>query len=230
MFWNVATAAAASLKATKGQYLPAFTQEQKQLLKGSLDFIAVNCFTAKYASAKPGSSTGWKQSKTDSSGKLIGPASGVPWINVVPWTQAKMLQYISWRYSTKGSTGSTVPPAVLISSSGTQVPGEENMKVPAVLQDDFRVNFYREYLNSVCEAVASRDVNLIGWYAWSFMDGFEWTDGYRRKFGLVHVEYASPQGTSAAVAATGAGLKRTPKKSVQWLSQHFFKVQDGVLN
>jgi beta-glucosidase/6-phospho-beta-glucosidase/beta-galactosidase len=86
-----------------------------------------------------------------------------------------------------------------------------------------RVNFYREYLDSVCEAVAAGDVNLIGWYAWSLFDGFEWTDGFRRKFGLVHVQFASPQGTSAAVAAAGGGLQRTPKKSAQWLSQHFFK-------
>jgi beta-glucosidase len=85
------------------------------------------------------------------------------------------------------------------------------------------VNFYREYLDSVCEAVASGDVNLIGWYAWSLFDGFEWTDGFRRKFGLVHVQYATPQGTSAAVAAAGGGLQRTPKQSAQWLSQHFFR-------
>lgn len=213
----------ASLKAAKGQYLPAFTAQQRQLLNGSLDFIAANCFTAKYVSAKPGSSTGFRQSKSSSSGQLIGPASGVPWINVVPGTQAKMLRYISRRYSLKGPGGTAVRPAVLISSSGVQVPGEEKMKLPAVLQDDFRVNFYREYLDSVCEAVASGDVNLIGWYAWSLFDGFEWTDGFRRKFGLVHVQYASPQGTSAAVAAAGGGLQRTPKNSARWLSQHFFR-------
>jgi beta-glucosidase len=129
---------AASLKATKGQYLPTFTAEQKKLLNGSLDFIAANCFTAKYVSAKPGSTTGFRQSKTSPSGQLIGPQSGVSWINVVPGTQAKMLRYITRRYSLKGAGGTMVRPAVLISSSGVQVPGEEKMRPPAVLQDDFR--------------------------------------------------------------------------------------------
>jgi hypothetical protein len=49
-----------------------------------------------------------------------------------------MLRYISSRYSLKGPGGTAVRPAVLISSSGVQVPGEEKMRLPAVLQDDSR--------------------------------------------------------------------------------------------
>jgi hypothetical protein len=56
----------------------------------------------------------------------------------VPGTQAKMLRYISRRYSLRGPGGTAVRPAVLISSSGVQVPGEEKMRLPAVLQDTFR--------------------------------------------------------------------------------------------
>jgi beta-glucosidase/6-phospho-beta-glucosidase/beta-galactosidase len=62
----------------------------------------------------------------------------------------------------------------------------------------------------VCEAVAAGDVNLLAWYAWSLFDGYEWTDGYSRKFGIVHIAFDD-------------GLKRTPKVSARWLSQHFFK-------
>jgi beta-glucosidase len=194
-----AIALAASLRKGKGQYLPNLSPQQKQQLRGSLDFIAANAFTAKWVSAKPGSDgTGWQDSKTSSSGQLIGAATGVPWMNVVPWSQAKMLQYLSKRYST----------AILISSSGTQVPGEEGQTLPNVLQDTFRIEYYRAYLDSVCSAVASGSTKVLGWYAWSLFDGFEWTDGFTRKFGLVHV---SPD------------LKRTPKSSSQWLSQHFFK-------
>lgn len=190
------------------------------LVQGSLDFLAANCFTAKYVSAKPGNVHGWRESKTGPDGRLIGPSSGVSWINVVPWSQGKFLRFLTSRYS--AASGSAQVP-ILISSLGTQVPGEENANGPSVFQDTFRVNFYSSYLNSICEAVAAKDVNLLGVYAWSWMDGFEWTDGYRRKFGLVHVQYAGPQGTPAAVAAAGGGLKRTPKHSAQWWSQHFWK-------
>eukprot|EP00775_Hariotina_reticulata_P009277 gene9277-9442_t len=230
----------ATLKATKGSFLPSFTSQQRQLLNGSLDFIAANCFTAKWVSARPGSDLGWKESKTDSSGKLIGPATGVPWINLVPWSQGRMLKYLTQRYSSKavqaiqavqparpaqvdqsnaatyrqplqssvgaGSTTTsswkgqgaqqqlpaTQQPAILISSSGVQVPGEDKQSLPGAVNDSARIEYYRSYLDSVCEAAAD-GVRVIGWYAWSFMDSFEWTDGYTRKFGLVHVAYDSPQ-------------------------------------
>ena len=32
---------------------------------------------------------------------------------------------------------------------------------------------------------------ITGYFAWSFMDNFEWIQGYRPRFGLVYTEYAS---------------------------------------
>lgn len=193
----------ATLRQAKGDHLPTFSQQQKQLVLGSLDFVAANAFTAKEVSAKPGGrGSGWKESR-------IGAATGVPWMTLAPSSQARMLQYLSKRYKSP----------VLISSSGTQVPGEEKQRLPEALQDTFRVDYYRAYLDSVCSAVATADVKLIGWYAWSLFDGFEWTDGFQRKFGLVHVAY-EPSG----VAASGELLKRSPKSSARWLSQHFFRL------
>lgn len=209
---------AASLKKSKGTLLPNFTQQQRQQVVGSVDFIAANAFTAKWVSAKPGSAgSGWQDSKTNSRGQAIGAATGVPWMNVVPWSQAKMLQYLSRQYK----TGST-PPAIVITSSGTQVPGEDQLQLPGVLQDDFRIAYYRSYLDSICGALTSSKVRVVAWYAWSLFDGFEWTDGFTRKFGLVHVAYQGPQGTPGAVAVGGKGLARSLKASARWLSRHFF--------
>ena len=52
---------------------------------------------------------------------------------------------------------------------------------------------------------------VVGWFAWSFLDSWEWREGYTTKFGIVRVDY-SP----------GAGLARAPKSSARWLSRHFF--------
>lgn len=195
----------ASLKKAKGQHLPTLTAQQRQQVLGSVDFIAANAFTAKWVSARPGNAgTGWQDSKTSSTGQPIGANTGVPWMQTVPWSQAKMLQYLSKRYATSGG-----PPVIVISSSGTQVPGEERQQLPEVLQDTFRIDYYRNYLDSVCEAVATGGVRVTAWYAWSLFDGFEWTDGYARKFALIHVSYP--------------GLQRSLKASARWLSQYFFR-------
>jgi beta-glucosidase/6-phospho-beta-glucosidase/beta-galactosidase len=93
------------------------------------------------------------------------------------------------------------------------VPGEERQALPGVLADGPRLDYLRGYLGATCSAV-SKGVRLIGWFAWSFMDSFEWNDGYRTKFGLVHVDF-------------GKGLKRTPKQSALWLSTQFFNASGG---
>lgn len=69
----------------------------------------------------------------------------------------------------------------------------------------------RQHLDSACKAVLKDNVNLAAYFAWSFLDSFEWADGYNARYGIVHVDRASE------------GLERHPKLSAQWLSQHFFR-------
>lgn len=53
------------------------------------------------------------------------------------------------------------------------MPGESDKPLKEALQDTFRLDYYKGYIEGVCQAVAEDGVNLTGYYAWSLMDNFE---------------------------------------------------------
>lgn len=62
---------------------------------------------------------------------------------------------------------------------------------------DFHTRYLREYRRAIDEGFSCR-----GYFLWSVMDNFEWAHGYKQRFGIIHVDYA-----------TG---KRTMKDSAYW--------------
>jgi beta-glucosidase len=69
------------------------------------------------------------------------------------------------------------------------------------VHDDARIAYHAEHLRSVADAMrAGADVR--SYHAWTLYDNFEWASGYRPRFGLVHVDFATQQ--------------RTLKRSGEW--------------
>ncbi|KRE30622.1 beta-glucosidase [Agromyces sp. Soil535] len=64
-----------------------------------------------------------------------------------------------------------------------------------------RVSYLRGYLDAVVTAV-EQGADVRGYYAWSFLDNFEWAEGYGKRFGMVFVDYATQ--------------RRIPKLSAHW--------------
>jgi beta-glucosidase len=56
--------------------------------------------------------------------------------------------------------------------------------------DPRRVRFYEEHLAQVLRARAD-GIAVDGYFCWSLLDNFEWAEGYRARFGIVYVDYAS---------------------------------------
>jgi beta-glucosidase len=87
-----------------------------------------------------------------------------------------------------------------------QAPGDR-------LDDPPRVEYFRTHIRAVHDAMrAGADVR--GYFAWSMLDNFEWALGYSKRFGIIHVDYATQQRTLKAsakfyadvVASNGATL------------------------
>jgi beta-glucosidase len=62
------------------------------------------------------------------------------------------------------------------------------------IEDPLRVSYLRQHLLAAREAMR-RGADLRGYFAWSLLDNFEWQAGYSKRFGLIHVNYATQQRT-----------------------------------
>ena len=62
------------------------------------------------------------------------------------------------------------------------------------IADSARTNYIASHIAAVGEALA-QGVPMAGYMVWSLMDNFEWASGYEKRFGIVHVDYATQQRT-----------------------------------
>ncbi|MFI0443853.1 GH1 family beta-glucosidase [Actinomadura sp. 6N118] len=58
------------------------------------------------------------------------------------------------------------------------------------VRDERRVAYLRDHV-AAAERALDAGVDLRGYFAWSLMDNFEWSYGYSRRFGIIHVDYAT---------------------------------------
>jgi beta-glucosidase len=66
--------------------------------------------------------------------------------------------------------------------------------IDGTVDDPLRVAYLKSHLRSAHDAI-SQGVPLRGYFAWSLLDNFEWSHGYSRRFGIVHVNYATQERT-----------------------------------
>ena len=57
-----------------------------------------------------------------------------------------------------------------------------------------RVAYLRKHIGAIHAAVRS-GVNLRGYFVWSLLDNLEWSLGYSKRFGIVHVDFATQKRT-----------------------------------
>jgi beta-glucosidase len=86
-------------------------------------------------------------------------------------------------------------PPVFITENGAAF---EDVVGDGRCHDVERVRFLEEHLRATSQAIAA-GVDVRGYFGWSFLDNFEWAEGYDKRFGLVHVDFDT--------------LVRTPKDS-----------------
>ncbi|MBB4683897.1 GH1 family beta-glucosidase [Amycolatopsis jiangsuensis] len=134
------------------------------------------------------------------------------------WLGAPDVHFVPDRSAARTDSGWEVQPAGLtttlldvhqgyraiplyVTENGAAYPDE---LVGGAVADHDRTAFLDSHLRAAHEAIGS-GVDLRGYFYWSLLDNFEWAEGYAKRFGLVHVDYASQ--------------RRTPKQSARWYAE-----------
>ncbi|KAL0284685.1 UNVERIFIED_CONTAM: Beta-glucosidase 12 [Sesamum calycinum] len=122
----------------------------------------------------------------------IGEPTGMRAFFVYPKGLYKLLVYTKEIYKS---------PTIYITENG--IADSSNGTVKHAIEDLQRIKFYSGHFRTVQEAI-NQGVNVKGFFAWSFLDTFEWRSGYTLRFGLYYVDYKN-------------GFKRVLKQSAAWL-------------
>ena len=94
------------------------------------------------------------------------------------------------------------PPPLYVHENGGAFPDVANGD--GQVHDDDRVAFLGAHVQACHRAIAA-GVDLRGYFVWSYLDNFEWAEGYTQRFGVVHVDFATQA--------------RTPKASAHWFAR-----------
>lgn len=188
------------MKEIFGEAWPDWPAEDFELIRQPLDFIGLNYYTRSVTrhddKAWPLYASGVRQPQAT--------YSETGW-EVFPQGLVDTLNWIRERYGN---------PPLYITENGSAfydppvAPADE-------LPDPLRVDYLRKHLRATLQARAD-GCDIRGYFAWSMLDNFEWSLGYSKRFGIVHVDFATQKRTlkssaklyAEIIASRGAVLDR----------------------
>ena len=141
------------------------------------DFLGINYYTRFLAHGQDKDS---HPSTLPTAERTPGNWTEMNW-EVYPEGLTKMLVRIHTEYN---------PAVIHITENGASYstsPGEDGR-----VHDNHRLTYYRLHLEAAYKAL-EEGVPLMGYFAWSLMDNFEWSFGYSQRFGLIWVDFKTQE-------------------------------------
>lgn len=174
------------------------TTEDLALVHRPIDFMGVNYYTRAIVKNDP-TSIPTRSEPVEANGRqhtLMG------W-EVYPEGMAEALLWIKNNYG-------EIP--IFVTENGVAF-DDPAPNADEIVEDPARIEFLRTHLRSAMRARAA-GVDLRGYFLWSLLDNFEWSSGYVRPFGIVHVDFRTQRRTlkssarfyTDVIRSGGAGL------------------------
>lgn len=167
-----------------GPNLPEITAQDLKTISQKIDFIGCNCYTGdRYKAGKDG--------KPEMVAEPIGrPRGHLDWLAVEDDAIYWLVKFFNERYGGK---------PIAITENGFC--SLDWVSLDGKVHDPARIDQTHRYLKGLKRAVGE-GIPVEAYFHWSMMDNFEWAEGYRARFGMVHVDYNTQ--------------KRTLKDSALW--------------
>jgi beta-glucosidase len=121
------------------------------------------------------------------------PRGDLPWINVTPQCLYWAVRFAAEVFGVR---------TFYITENGAAF--EDQITPEGEVLDLDRLEYLRNHLIALHRAVLE-GYDVRGYFLWSLLDNFEWAEGYRKRFGIVRVDYAT--------------RARTPKLSARWYAE-----------
>ena len=150
-----------------GDRLPSWSDEDIALVKGSNDFYGMNHYCANYIRHRTGTPEpedflgNLETLFENKEGKVIGPETQSFWLKPYPLGFRRLLGWLSERYG---------HPKIYVTENGTSIKGENDLPAEQIVNDDFRLEYFRDYINAMADAVKEDGVDCRAYMAWSLME------------------------------------------------------------
>jgi len=151
------------------------------------DFLALNVYFARFARADKNGNPEILPFPPSF------PTASARWLHHTPQATYWTPRFAAEIYGAK---------AIYISENGCGY--NDRPPIKGEVLDLHRRDYIRNYLHELHRGI-SDGVPTKGYFLWSFMDNFEWNDGYQMRFGVVYCDFKTQ--------------KRTPKASALWYAQ-----------
>jgi beta-glucosidase len=92
-------------------------------------------------------------------------------------------------------------PPIIVTENGVAF---DDQVVDGRVDDPERIEYLRDHFIAAHDAI-QQGVDLRGWYVWALLDTWEFSLGFKGRFGLIHVDYET--------------LARTVKDSGRWFAR-----------
>lgn len=157
-----------------------FTPEEWQTVRQPLDFLGINIYQA---DGLPREDSAYPDNTYRG-----GPMTAMDW-PITPEVMYWGVRFLQERYN--------LP--ILVTENG--MANIDFIMLDGKVHDPQRIDYMHRYLKALEKAI-DEGFDVKGYLYWSFLDNYEWAEGYRKRFGLVYVDYPTQ--------------RRVPKDSAEW--------------